>query len=64
MPLIVWPKEPKEVTITVEFIVNEDSQIFIGKKQVKIDDIPENGLIIDLQTEGNKVKKVVYEEKK
>lgn len=70
LPIVAVAQEPRrvkpstEVVITLEFIVDGDSEIFIGKKQVKVDEIPEDGVVAELKTEGNKIKKIVYEEKK
>jgi hypothetical protein len=58
----VFQKKAVELKITV--IVDEDSEIFIGKKKIKLDDIPDEGVIADLEMSNNKVKKVVFEEKK
>lgn len=58
------PKEKKTVELKISVLVDEDSEIYIGKKKVTIDDIPEEGTIADLQIIDNRVKKVIFEEKK
>lgn len=64
IPIYSQVKEKKSGNITITFLIDEDSDIFIGLKRIKFDDIPKEGIILNLEIKGNRIEKIIFQEEK
>lgn len=57
-------KPKKESVISIQFRITEESKIFVGKKAITMDMIPEKGTILELEIKGDFIVKIVFGEPK